>query len=172
LQTASKFEAPIPVETRIVVVEAPKPLQPPARPPVQTARVPDPQPTSEPTPTDVQVGFTLRFETDRALTQLVSRNEIGLYAITAGKALRMTINQDKAEFWSASLPKRFHEMDAATVPESVIRALQKSTNNSAGSTRWGVTLPTVMSAKLSTYMQDYRGGALVIGANGILSMEQ
>ena len=83
----------------------------------------------------------------------------------------MTINQDKAEFWSASLPQQYHEMDAATVPEAVIRALQLSTNSSASATQWGVTLPSVMSGKLRTYMQDYRGGSLVIGADGILRME-
>lgn len=170
VQSESKLETPAPGETKQVVVESPKPLEPPTSTPVQTVRAPTPQPSQDPAPTDVQEGFTLRFETDLALTQLVSRNEIGLYAITAGKALRMTINQDKAEFWSASLPKRFHEMDTATVPDSVVRALQNSTNSSA-SAQWGVTLPTVMSAKLNTYMQDYRGGSLVIGADGILRME-
>ncbi len=170
IEVASKAEAPAPIETEQVVVEAPKPLEPPTSAPMQTVREPTPPPPQGPAPTDVQEGFTLRFETDQALTQLVSRNEIGLYAITAGKALRMTINQDKAEFWSASLPKRFHEMDTATVPDSVVRALRNSTNSTA-STQWGVTLPTVMSAKLNTYMQDYRGGALVIGADGILRME-
>ena len=171
VQAESIVAMPPPIETKQVVVEAPKPLEPPASTPVQTVRAPTPQPVHDPAPIDVQEGFTLRFETDQALTQLVSRNEIGLYAITAGKALRMTINQDKAEFWSASLPKRFHEMDTATVPDSVVRALQSS-NNSSASTQWGVTLPTVMSAKLNTFMQDYRGGSLVIGADGILRMEK
>jgi len=169
-EVESKAEAPAPIETKQVVVEAQKPLEPPTSKPMQTARAPTPPPPQDSAPTDVQEGFTLRFATDQALTQLVSRNEIGLYAITAGKALRMTINQDKAEFWSASLPKRFHEMDTATVPEAVVRALQKSTSSTA-STQWGVTLPTAMSAKLNTYMQDHRGGALVIGADGILRME-
>jgi hypothetical protein len=172
IQNEATVKAPAPVEAKRVVVEVPKPLEPPTPTPAQPVRAPDPKPSNDPKPKDVQEGFTLRFETDQALTQLVSRNEIGLYAITAGKALRMTINQDKAEFWSASLPKRFHEMDATTVPDSVIRALQNSTNSGAESTQWGVTLPTMMSTRLNSYMQDFRGGALVIGADGALSMEQ
>jgi outer membrane biosynthesis protein TonB len=170
---------PAPVEKTPVVIDSPKPLEPPPKPALQPAQPPTPKPVQAPTPkpvqaaapADVHEGFSLRFETDQALTQLVSRNEIGLYAITDGKALRMTINQDKAEFWSASLPKRFHEMDTTTVPDSVVRALQTSTDKDNASTKWGVTLPSVMSAKLNTYMQDYKGGALVIGADGILRME-
>ena len=38
----------------------------------------------EPMPTHSE-GFTLRFETDLALTRLVARNEVGLYAITPEK---------------------------------------------------------------------------------------
>jgi hypothetical protein len=162
---------PAPVEKTPVVIDSPKPLEPPPKPALQPAPPPTPEPVQVASPADVQEGFSLRFETDQALTQLVSRNEIGLYAITDGKALRMTINQDKAEFWSASLPKRFHEMDTTTVPDSVVRALQTSTDKNNASTKWGVTLPSVMSAKLNTYMQDYKGGALVIGADGILRME-
>jgi hypothetical protein len=137
---------------------------------VASEPVPQP-PVPDPVPSEVEDGFTLRFETDLALTQLVARDEIGLYAITSGNAMRMTINRDKAEFWSASLPKRFHEMDTATVPDSIIRALRISTSGSVASTQWGVTLPAVMSGKLNAYMQDYRGGSLIIGADGILRME-
>ena len=167
LPVETAIEAPPPVEKKQVVVEVPRPV---TRAVLASEPVPQP-PAPEPVPTEVEEGFTLRFETDLALTQLVARDEIGLYAITSGSAMRMTINQDKAEFWSASLPKRFHEMDTATVPDSVIRALRRSTNSSVASTQWGVTLPSVMSEKLNAYMQDYRGGSLVIGADGILRMD-
>jgi type IV secretory pathway VirB10-like protein len=164
VQPRAPVEAPPPVETRQTVAE-------PQRPPAQAvAASPAPTP-QEPQPATTQEGFTLRFETDQALTQLVARGEVGLYAITSGSAMRMTVNQDKAEFWSAPIPGQYHEMDTTTVPMSVIRALQQSTDGDAASTRWGVTLPAVMSGKLRAYMQDYRGGSLVIGANGILRMD-
>ena len=132
---------------------------------------PEPEPAPEPAPTETEIGFTLRFENDLALTQLVSRDEIGLYAISSDGAMRMTINRDKAEFWSASVPKQFHEMDSATVPGAVIRAFNSSSASGSSSIKWGVTLPAVMSGKLNTYMQEYRGGSLVISGDGILTME-
>ncbi len=167
LPVETPVNAPPPVEKKQDVVEVPRPI---TRTVVASETVPQP-PAPDPVPSEVEEGFTLRFETDLALTQLVARDEIGLYAITSGGAKRMTINRDKAEFWSASLPKQFHEMDSKTVPDSIIRALRISTNGSVASTQWGVTLPAVMSGKLNTYMQDYRGGSLVIGADGILRME-
>jgi hypothetical protein len=164
IQPMMPVEAPPPVKTEQSVAE---PQRSPSRA-VAASPAPTPQ---EPQPATAQEGFTLRFENDLALTQLVARGEVGLYAITSGSAMRMTVNQDKAEFWSASVPGQYHEMDTATVPKSVIRALQQSTDGSAASTRWGVTLPAVMSGKLRAYMQDNRGGSLVIGADGILRMD-
>jgi hypothetical protein len=135
---------------------------------MQAEPEPVPPPPATVTP---EIGFTLRFDTDLALTQLVARNEVGLYAITPAGAKRMTINQDKAEFWSASLPQQYHEMDSTTVPVSVVRAFRTTTGSEASSTRWGVTLPPKMSGDLRTYMQENRGGSLVIGADGTLRME-
>ena len=131
---------------------------------------PEPEP-APPSPTETEIGFTLRFENDLALTKLVARDEIGLYAISADGAMRMTINRDKAEFWSASVPKQYHEMDTTTVPEAVIRAFNRSSAIGNSPIKWGVTLPAVMSGKLNTYMQEYRGGSLVISTDGILTME-
>ena len=160
-------EPPPPVEVMRVEPERPIPVP-------QIPVKPEPKPEPEPAPSspqETEVGFTLRFENDLALTRLVARDEIGLYAISADGAMRMTINRDKAEFWSASVPKQYHEMDTATVPQAVIRAFNTSSASGSSSIKWGVTLPAVMSGKLNTYMQEYRGGSLVISANGILTME-
>lgn len=139
----------------------------PAQPPAQ----PMPPPAQPVTAEEAPEGFTLRFENDRALTRLVARDEIGLYAISPSGAMRMTINQDKAEFWSVTAPAQYHEMDAATVPAAVIRAFNASSTSDGAAIKWGVTLPSVMSGKLNTYMREYRGGSLVIGADGVLAME-
>ena len=74
-------------------------------------------------------------------------------------------------FQSASAPTRFHEMDAGTVPEPVLAAFRRR-NASPAATRWGVSLPTGMSRSLNEYLADYEGGALVIGLDGQLRMEQ
>ena len=157
------IEKPLPAARKAVRAD---PL-PPTPPPLST-----PAPAeAKPAPAAAQEGFTLRFETDQALTQLVARNEIGLYAISAGQALRMTMNRDRAEFWNASLPKQFHEMDTSTVPKAVIDALMLSSDFGTDPAIWGVTLPATMSASLNKIMHENSGGSLIIGADGDLRLE-
>ena len=156
-----------PAETVVARTEARPPVQP-VEPQLREQNLPQP----DPAPTDDEDGFTLRFETDLALTQLVAKNEIGLYAISGANALRMTINHDRAEFWSASLPKQYHEMDTATVPESIVSALRMSGGGNTTHARWGVTLPSAMTATLNQYMNEYRGGTLIIGTDGTLRRER
>jgi hypothetical protein len=111
----------------------PQKLPPRETPPVlqrPDAQVSTVAPKSEPVATNAepvvarpeapQEGFTLRFEDDVALTRLVARNQVGLYAIFPEKSYRMNINRGEMSFWPASVPNEFHEMDAATVPNPVI----------------------------------------------------
>ena len=158
------MEKPRPVAEKIVRNDPP----PPQPPPPQSQKQPE---QAKLPPVAAQEGFTLRFETDQALTQLVARNEIGLYAISAGQALRMTMNQDKAEFWSASLPKQYHEMNTSTVPRAVVDALMLSNTLGSDPAIWGVTLPATMTASLNEYMHENSGGSLIIGADGSLRLE-
>jgi hypothetical protein len=159
------MENPRPAARTIVHYD---PLPAPAPPP-QTKQ---PAPAKKkPPPVAAQKGFTLRFENDQALTRLVAQNAIGLYAISAGQALRMTMNRDKAEFWNASLPKQYHEMDTSTVPKAVVDALMLSNDSGADPATWGVTLPAAMSSKLNEYMHENSGGSLIIGVNGNLRLE-
>ncbi len=119
-----------------------------------------------------QEGFTLRFESDTALTRLVARNEIGLYAITDDKSLRMSVNRGTYSFWPASAPNQFHEMDPATVPADVITALRRA--GSLGldpAVKWGVTLPSKTQGQLNNYLTEYTGGSLVIEGDGNLRLE-
>jgi len=162
-------------------IEVPAPIDNPRPAPRKSARTeplpPPPRlrqeapPDAKPPPAATQQGFTLRFETDQALTQLVAQKQIGLYAISAGQALQMTINQDKAEFWNASLPKQYHEMDSSTVPQAVVDALMSANAFGANPATWGVTLPATMSASLDEYMLENSGGSLIIGADGSLRLE-
>lgn len=115
-------------------------------------------------------GFSLRFESDHALTRLVAAGKIGLYAIGNGRAQRMTVSESRISFWDASTPGRFHEMETATVPRPVIDALAKSGISTAG-IDWGVTLPGKLRQQLDALMRDHTGGALVIGLDGELRLE-
>jgi hypothetical protein len=119
---------------------------------------------------DEAEGFTLRFESDTALTRLVAASQVGVYAIEGERARRMTVSESRISFWDASLPNSFHEMDASTVPSPVLDALAR-TGVDAGSISWGVTLPGKLKGQLDGLMQEHRGGSLVIGTNGNIRLE-
>lgn len=135
-------------------------------------RLVEPQPQASGPPVDPveEEGFTLRFQSDHALTRLVATGQVGFYAINDSRTQRMTVSDSRISFWDASTPKRFHEMDASTVPRAVLAALARTGAN-AGATNWGVTLPGNLSAQLTSLMQQHTGGALVIQADGQLQLE-
>lgn len=115
-------------------------------------------------------GFTLRFASDAALARAVAAQHVGFYAITASGAKRMTVNDSRISFWDASTPNAFHEMEAATVPTTVVRALTR-TGIEPQRVNWGVTLPGKMTAQLDTLMREHRGGSLIIAATGEIHWE-
>ena len=115
-------------------------------------------------------GFTLRFESDAALTRLVAASQVGVYALEGERARRMSVSESRISFWDASHPNSFHEMELSTVPSAVIDALARTgvdTNN----INWGVTLPGKLKKQLDGLMQEHRGGSLVIGTNGNIRLE-
>ena len=115
-------------------------------------------------------GFTLRFESDAALTRLVAASHIGLYALENDRAQRMTVSESRISFWNASIPNAFHEMEKHTVPAAVIDALNR-TGTAADSVSWGVTLPGKLKTQLDNLMLEHRGGSLIIVANGEIRWE-
>lgn len=146
--------------TSASVAEAPPPAIP--SPPVATT-------PRTPLPEEKQ-GFTLRFESDAALTRAVAASHVGLYAIESHRAQRMTVNNSRISFWEASTPNTFHEMETSTVPVAVIDALER-TGTQAGGVSWGVTLPGKMKSQLDSLMQAHSGGSLIIGAHGEIRWE-
>jgi len=115
-------------------------------------------------------GFTLRFESDAALTRLVAASHVGVYAIDSDRAQRMTVSESRISFWDASTPNTFHEMETATVPGPVIEALTR-TGTRADAVSWGVTLPAKLKTQLDDLMREHRGGALIIVASGEIRWE-
>lgn len=115
-------------------------------------------------------GFTLRFESDAALTRLVASNRIGVYAIAEGRAQRMTVGDSRISFWDASMPNTYHDMDALTVPSAVVEALARS-GTAKKDVHWGVTLPGQLKSKLDELMLIHENGALVIVSSGDIQWE-
>jgi hypothetical protein len=129
------------------------------------------QPTTAPPAEPEKDGFTLRFASDAALTRAVAAHHVGLYALGADQARRMTVSESRISFWDASTPNSFHEMEASTVPAAVIKALVRTGAATEG-VSWGVTLPGKMKAQLDSLMQDHAGGSLIIGAVGDVRWEE
>lgn len=185
-------ESPPPVEKPVMVeaVDDPAPatsIAPEAKPdperiilarpkwvpkPVTAAPAPEvvPPARQEPATDTEQKGFTLRFESDSALMRAVAANRVGLYAIDAGRAKRMTVSDSRISFWDASTPNAFHEMERTTVPATVVNALTR-TGGVGHDISWGVTLPGKMKSQLDALMQSYSGGSLIIGASGDIYRE-
>jgi hypothetical protein len=128
-------------------------------------------PARQETATDTEPkGFTLRFESDAALMRAVAASKVGLYAIDAGRAKRMTVSDSRISFWDASTPNAFHEMERTTVPATVVDALTR-TGAVGQNVSWGVTLPRRMKSQLDALMQSHSGGSLIIGASGDIYRE-
>ena len=156
-----------------IVLTRPQPrqqLEPPRQEQqTQKAQQAKPQPVeTEP----VVEGFTLRFEDELALTRLVARDEVGLYAIQLDRSFRMSINRGEMSFWPASTPNQFHEMDATTVPPAVLEAFVRRDGSTAQTLQWGVTIPAATSRQLEQHLREAAGGALIIDARGDLRLEQ
>lgn len=137
------------------------------QPPAEQAMVEEPAPASD---AAAEEGFTLRFESDLALTRLVAAGKVGFYALADGRARRMTVSDSRISFWDASAPNSYHEMEAGTVPRPVIDALGRAGVNTA-EVGWGVTLPGRLRGQLDALMRDHSSGALVIGGDGELRLE-
>ncbi len=103
--------------------------------------------------------------------RLVASSKVGLYAIDAGRARRMTVSDSRISFWDASTPNTFHEMESATVPTPVVDALAR-TGSSTAAVSWGVTLPQKLRAQLDSLMAGRSGGDLVIGTDGNLRLDE
>lgn len=139
-------------------------------PAAKTAASPVPTPDVGETTSETQKGFTLRFESDAALTRLVERDVVGFYAISESSIHRMSIDSGALSFWPASAPQRFHEMHRATVPATVLTEWRRG--RTGGDVKWGVSIPAPMARDLNDYLGQHEGGSLVIGRDGQLRLDQ
>lgn len=157
---------PADAATSVAEPAAEIPAAVPADPPATPAAIP---PLAPPVDTEVE-GFTLRFESDAALTRLVAASRVGVYAIESSRARRMAVRESRISFWDASTPNTFHEMETTTVPAAVIAALSHS-GATIDRVSWGVTLPGKLTRRLDDLMQQHQGGTLIITASGDIRWE-
>lgn len=167
-ESAAPVAEPAPANDRIVLTRSRwTPRFEPAEEPVpEPAPEPVPPPANPATP---ERGFTLAFESDLALTRLVAAGRIGFYAIGASGARRMSVSDGRVSFWNASTPNSFHEMEAQTVPQPVVSALEHG-GAGTGDTQWGVTLPADMRRDLDALLARHTSGDITIHADGSITL--
>ena len=117
-------------------------------------------------------GFTLRFASIEALERLVAAGTVSLYAMAGKQAWRLSLAGGRPVFTPEAFPAWFHEMAASTVPDDYVRSLEKTLGEPARSPLvWGVQLPAATRQGIASLTRDHRGGNLVIGADGRLTLE-
>ena len=114
----------------------------------QTANDPSP-PAETQLPARPERGFTLRFESGAALTQLVRRGDVNLYAFTGRDAWQLMVVGGRATFRTAQEPRQFHEMTPSTVPEDVVTSFRRGVIASAKVRAPGPTLTAQDHEELS-----------------------
>jgi len=151
----SQTAAPTPSEAELVAEPAP-----------EAAPEPSPAAAPSPDPTPVREGISLRFASNEALRQLVTRGEVTLYAVAGDRAWRMAAAPGRPSFTSASPPTHFHEMARGTVPPDLVRAVRRIGSAAGTGFRWGVVLPGSTTGAIQTLVRDRSGGDLVIDSHG------
>ena len=154
------------IEKRPVPAPAAKPVirkQPPAVP------VTNPLPARQ--------GFSLRFASAAALDRQVAAGSVSLYGMLDQQAWQLSMLAGTPAVATASFPKQFHEMSAATVPAHYLQSLKsKADGRGASAVVWGVQLPAATSTAIASLLQQQQaqgqqGGALVIQGDGRVTLE-
>ncbi len=117
-------------------------------------------------------GFTLTFASIEALERLVAAGTVSLYAMAGKQAWQLSLAEGRPLFAPAVFPAWFHEMAPATVPAGYRQSLQTSLSGPARSPLvWGVQLPAATRQGIATVTREHRGGNLVIGPDGRVTLE-
>lgn len=120
-------------------------------------------------------GFTLGFESNDALFQLLQRGQkVNFYMISGKRNWQLVVKPSgRVAFlpFTAS-PGKVYEMNRRTVPDKIIRAGREVVASfGAGDITYGVALSPEISSEIVGLMQGNTGGDLVISSNGRVVLE-
>ena len=152
-----------------------RPAPAPAAKPVIRKPPSPPAPIARPLP--ARQGFSLRFASAAALDRQVAAGSVSLYGMLDQQAWQLSMLAGTPAVATASFPKQFHEMSAATVPAHYLQSLKnKADGRRASAVVWGVQLPAATSTAIASLLQQQQaqgqqGGALVIQGDGRVTLE-
>ena len=165
---------PAPVPAAKPVIEK-RPAPAPAAKPVIRKPPSPPAPVARPSP--ARQGFSLRFASAAALDRQVAAGSVSLFGMLDQQAWQLSMLAGTPAVATASFPKQFHEMSAATVPAHYLQSLKnKADGRGASAVVWGVQLPAATSTAIASLLQQQQaqgqqGGALVIQGDGRVTLE-
>ena len=152
-----------------------RPAPAPAAKPVIRKPPSPPAPVARPSP--ARQGFSLRFASAAALDRQVAAGSVSLFGMLDQQAWQLSMLAGTPAVATASFPKQFHEMSAATVPAHYLQSLKnKADGRRASAVVWGVQLPAATSTAIASLLQQQQaqgqqGGALVIQGDGRVTLE-
>lgn len=118
-------------------------------------------------PASAREDFVLRFESDNALQTLIAGKRVNFYALTGAKAWQLRLTGGRPGYIASGNPGRIYEMESVTVPTAYRDAFrQQVAAFGRSAVTWGVTLPGETTASINRFINDQKGGDLVIMSNG------
>ena len=176
-ETAAKpvIKKSTPSEAVLKPVIQKRPAPAPAAKPVIRKPPSPPAPVARPSP--ARQGFSLRFASAAALDRQVAAGSVSLFGMLDQQAWQLSMLAGTPAVATASFPKQFHEMSAATVPAHYLQSLKnKADGRRASAVVWGVQLPAATSTAIASLLQQQQaqgqqGGALVIQGDGRVTLE-
>ncbi len=116
-------------------------------------------------------GFSLRFETEAVLKDLVRKKRIKFYMLASHKSWRLASVSGRGwQFSPGNMSGSFYEMQRNTVPEDFVKAARMVVALGGAKAKYGVVLPGSISGQLVMAMEGREGGDLVIGEGGKVSI--
>ena len=118
-------------------------------------------------------GFTLGFASNDALMRLLKRGDVRFFVFLKDNYWKLKITPSGLlSFESSVAPGKIYEMDRRTVPDNIVKASRrKIAAFGRGSVTFGVALPADITAQFQGLMTGRKGGDIVIGANGTVTLD-
>lgn len=113
-----------------------------------------------------RAGFSLAFDSDAVLLQMLAAHQVSLYAMRDKAAWQVDLLAGRAHFRPASLRGRFYPMAADTVPQKIASAAPRG----SGEIAWRVGLPPDVVNQIQQRMVAASGGDLFIRADGTVQL--
>lgn len=107
----------------------------------------------------------LRFTDDEALLALLAKGQVALYAQSGDTTWQVRYRQGRFQPTAAAAPRRFHIMNATTVPQAINDALQAMVDDQSANIDWMVTLPDRLVRTITGLAQQRPHGTLLIHAD-------